>query len=809
MPAATHCVDLRTQKGPGCTPSREDSSQTARSTKVAIGSSIGDNMTDDYTGVEGRITLVRGNGSTFQSHVHFVATRDHDVDLRLPSGQLIQVPLSAVRLFEPGNIDDFKEPSPTRTALSEPTAATSDSTAALPPASSDDGGPEALTVEDALRAVAAGARALHMAEGHPSTPSERQTRSVNGQLQALRLDLELLQTKVSNKAYSRALDSVVNVVDSAIDRTAADSLKEAKRIRNGYEESRRIARRILDRFTKSSTIVDGLKTSLGAVSTAELSDWERFTSRFEAKPRLVTQDHLMANLSPSGEFLLPFRVALDEGPETARGVKLVLDQHRGIEAVGNTPQIEKLQPGDTKIIRVRLQDRRRQGSRDEIKIQAHLQYLGPSNELLRSPRQKITVRLVRPASFQQIPNPFRDYASGVPVDDPAMFFGRSKVMDDIVHHLTVRPVGRCYALYGQKRSGKSSVVNQLQVQLAGSGALVARLSMGAVDRGAITQTFVAEVVDQLREQVAGMLDQKTFANLLTRWPEAGAIANQPLASLRKAVTAARALLKSAGHEEPPRVVIMVDEFTYLYELLRRTNVAESDQNQLRDFMRQWKSLLEAKIFSALVVGQDTMPSFIETFPNEFSVMHTERLDYLSDEETQELADLPIRRTDGSSRFSGYGLQAIHSYTSGHPFYTQILCDRVVELANDNRRDDISDVDVESAVSTLLAGSREIGMFRFDCLLSADNTGGLLDEMLSSAGMGGQEPASDRALHIVHRLALVSGEQNKPVMVEALDLSHEELRVFRDLCQRQVVMLRDGKAHVRILLFAEYLRRLDS
>ena len=767
-------------------------------------------MTDRDTGVEGRITLVRRNGSTYQRHVRIVATRDSLMEIRLPSDQVVRVPLSAVRLFEPGDADKFQAPTVRATADPAPTTVPCEREA---PAAEDVApvvrGSENVTISDVLTALSTTAEGLRNLGEDPSLPNEGRARSLNGQLQAVRLDLEVVRSKVNNKSYLRSLDTIVAVVDSAIHRTATDSLREAKGFRITYEEHRKKARRDLDRYATSSRIVEGLKSCLSAVSAAELSDWERFTSRFEAKPRLVVEDYLTANVSPSGEFLLPFRVALDDGPEPARGIGLVLDQYRGLETVGNTPQIEFLQPGNTKTIRVRLQDRRRQGSRDEVKIRAHLQYLGPNNEGLRSPRQKLTVKLVRPALFLKIPNPFRDYASGVPVDDPDMFFGRAQIMDDIVHHLTVRPVGRCYALYGQQRSGKSSVVNQLEGKLTDSGALVARLSMGVVDRSAITQTFVAVVVDQLRERVASLLDERTFANLLTRWPEPSAIANQPLASFRKAVTAARALLRSAGQQEPPRVIIMVDEFTYLFELLRRTNVAESDQNQLRDFMRQWKSLIETKLFSALVVGQDTMPYFIETFPNEFSVMHTERLDYLSATETEELADLPIRRQDGYSRFSGYGLHAIHSYTRGHPYYTQILCDRVVELANENRRDHISDVDVESAVASLLTGAREIGMFRFDCLLSADNTDGLLDEMLTSAGMGAEEPASDRALHLVHRLARISGGQNKPVAVEALELSPAEQHVFRDLCQRQVVTLRDGKAQLRVLLFAEYLRRLDA
>jgi hypothetical protein len=369
--------------------------------------------------------------------------------------------------------------------------------------------------------------------------------------------------------------------------------------------------------------------------------------------------------------------------------------------------------------------------------------------------------------------------------------------------LTERPVGRCYAIYGQKRSGKSSVVNQVADRLSDSGALVARLSMGSVDRSAITETFMASVIDQLRERVGELLDEKTFENLLTRWPDLSSIADQPLASFRRAVTAARGLLKASGYAEPPRVVIMVDEFTYLFELLRRDNVAPADQHQLRDFMRQWKSLLEAKLFSALIVGQDTMPEFVKTFPNEFSVMHTERLEYLSSDETEELADIPIRHPDGTSRFTGYGLSTVHSYTSGHPYFTQILCDRIVELANENKRQDIAEFDVEAALETLMDGSREIGIFRFDCLLSADNTGVLLSRDEDSEWQG---EITEVALKVCHRIATVGGAQNKSVPVDELELNATERYVLDDLIQRGVIAHRSGAVSLKVLLFGEYLRR---
>ena len=119
-----------------------------------------------------------------------------------------------------------------------------------------------------------------------------------------------------------------------------------------------------------------------------------------------------------------------------------------------------------------------------------------------------------------------------------------------------------------------------------------------------------------------------------------------------------------------------------------------------------------------------------------------------------------------------------------------------------RRTDISDVDVDAAVETLIMGTREIGVHRFDCLLSADNTGVLLDQTSDDAYPSSNEIARG----VMQRIANVAGPQNKPIAREELKLSNLEDLVFDDLCRRNVLASRDGRYQIRVLLFSEYVRR---
>ncbi|RYG85378.1 MAG: ATP-binding protein, partial [Alphaproteobacteria bacterium] len=326
-------------------------------------------------------------------------------------------------------------------------------------------------------------------------------------------------------------------------RLSEPGFQDAKERRREYE----VASRALGKHQQESKLAKTLKRCVRLLREAEAVDWREFCDRFTANPHIVVpSEKVPVEVAANGEFFLPLRVVLEDALAPAVNIRLIFDQARGIEPVGQLPVIGKLEPNETKTVRIRLIDRRRQGASDEVRVRVHLSYSGPSNETLTSTPQRFMLRLRKGGAFQEIPNPFRDYASGVPVDDPIMFFGREALIEDITTHLIQRPVGRCYGLYGQKRSGKSSLTGQVRGNLLGPDVIVCSLSMGTIDRSEITTSFVTEVLDQLREQLASRLNSSTFASLLTRWPEQRDLAAGPLASFRKALSATRALLRQEG-----------------------------------------------------------------------------------------------------------------------------------------------------------------------------------------------------------------------------------------------------------------------
>ena len=80
-----------------------------------------------------------------------------------------------------------------------------------------------------------------------------------------------------------------------------------------------------------------------------------------------------------------------------------------------------------------------------------------------------TVGLYRDEEFQHLENPYAPFAEGGPVDDPEMFFGRDELLNRLATSLLSRSGRKSVVMFGQKRAGKSSLIEHLRRRLAESG----------------------------------------------------------------------------------------------------------------------------------------------------------------------------------------------------------------------------------------------------------------------------------------------------------------------------------------------------
>lgn len=507
---------------------------------------------------------------------------------------------------------------------------------------------------------------------------------------------------------------------------------------------------------------------------------ERMESALESLQKLINSDFEHNEIAPPD---LELRNVLDsdfyvlsEGAISLR--LLLLSKNEGvppIEAIGLSAEDGDGEPchspdplygGQAREIELTLKPTEEQIRDGAFSVSVKVDYRNRKGNNQSSGAFPLAVRLGKPA-FDDIPNPYGRYSGGSPVEDKEMFFGRESLIDRVIRHLSTGTMGQCFVLYGQKRSGKSSVLKQVEHRL-GEAVIYAPISAGTFSPGNLWCSFARLLLQELKFRL-----EDANVDIPENWPNRSEVEAGPLETIREVV---RSLTKQGI-----RIILAIDEFTYIYE---------SGQADIEAFMRGWKALLEARAFNALLVGQDTMPRFKQAFPNEFGVTHDERITYLDRAEAAGLASDPIQ-LDGCSRYRGQAQSRLFDFTAGSPFFMQIFCDRLVRHMNERKAAFITEADIEQVARTLTIGTDALPPERFDALVTAAG------ENVASV------PRNDlwRVLGRVARESLHSGWCYRASLSE-LPRSQEALT---DLSDREILIIEGERVRIRVGLFAAWLR----
>lgn len=379
----------------------------------------------------------------------------------------------------------------------------------------------------------------------------------------------------------------------------------------------------------------------------------------------------------------------------------------------------------------------------------------------------VAVRLGKAGSFKEITNPYSRYAGGSPIDDDNMFYGRAEIINKVINCISSGSLGQCFVIYGQKRSGKSSVLNQIEKKINDS-LLFLKLSAGNFSPDNLLASFARLLIQEMKFAL-----EDRNAKIPDEWPKSSEIATNPVEHIREACY----LIANMRY----RIVVAIDEFTYIYE---------NELDRVYYFMRAWKALLESQKFNAILVGQDTMPRFIQKYPNEFGFIHDVRLTYLNEEEAYNLATKPIL-LDGKSRFRGKALQKLFFLTAGNPFFLQITCDRLVRHLNSLRAEFVTEADIDQVVRSMTLGAESLPPERFDALVSA--AGESMDIV----------PRNDlwKLLSRIARESIQTGWCYRNILE---NMTNVEIAI-KDLMDRKILLADGERLKIHVELFTKWLQ----
>lgn len=451
---------------------------------------------------------------------------------------------------------------------------------------------------------------------------------------------------------------------------------------------------------------------------------------------------------------------------------------------------ESLKGGDAKIVELAIKVSEKVITEKATTVKLNSEYQFRGKEDVEKKTEDLALRLYSEDDFVKIPNPFAPLADGGPVEDNTMFYGRGEFINNITKAI-LSAESKQIIIYGQKRSGKSSVLYHLKEELEKdtNKAFCVNFSLGDIVEDLNTSTFYHKILSLIEET----LEDLEFEGIKVPEFKAPTLADfeQNVAAdlFRKSLkTFKRSCSKTYGWEDK-KLVVMIDEFTYLYTAILRKQVSDN-------IMQQWKAVTQNKDsrFSVVLVGQDVVPKFKSLYPNPFGVIEDKRLTYLHPSDAKDLIEKPIwNKVGNQSRFLGSAVDKILDYTSCNPFYIQIFCARLVDYLNKKKINEVTEVEVRLIADSFINGEQSLTADKFDNLLTAG------DADLEAI------PLED-TIQVLKQIA--DNSRNIPMCArENISLKDEEYDnlILQDLIDREVIESpQSGYFKIKVKLFQEWL-----
>lgn len=375
---------------------------------------------------------------------------------------------------------------------------------------------------------------------------------------------------------------------------------------------------------------------------------------------------------------------------------------------------QTLKGGEERIIRLQVNVNPKIKDEGATNVKIKCAYKIRGSEDSNSFIENLSLRLYSEAEFVKIENCFAATADSGPVTDPNMFFGRDSFIENINNSI-LDSKSKCIIIYGQKRSGKSSVLYHLREKLLQtSNSFCISFSLGEILENLSSLTFYYKILSEMEDELetlseAGISIPDFTAPSLAELKEAPSLVfNDYLKKFNKDIS----LLKEW---EDKKLILLLDEFTYVYTAIQKKVLSD-------DFMKTWKSFLEKGFFTSVLVGQDIMPKFTEAYPNEFGVTEPKRLSYLDKDDAIKLIEIPIWDSlKNRSRFLGNAVNYILDYTSSNPYYIQIFCARLVDYMNQKKFISVTEADIIEVAQSLIKGEQSLSADKFDNLITAGDS----------------------------------------------------------------------------------------
>lgn len=272
------------------------------------------------------------------------------------------------------------------------------------------------------------------------------------------------------------------------------------------------------------------------------------------------------------------------------------------------------------------------------------------------------------------------YIAGAPVVESSMFFGREEVFAWIERSLAGKYVDHILVIHGQRRVGKTSVLKQIP------NFLPDRYIQVFFDLQGRTTTTLDRFLWWLAREIARALKQDRAITIPA--PERDQFAADPEFLIHGFLPTVQAQL---GDQV---LLLTFDEF----DTLDRDEIQESFSKPLITYLNQLMGLDWLNFVFSIGSSGDKLENMQASYTDFFKSALYRKISFLTREDSLKLITKPV---EGVIRYDRKAVDRIHEITSGHPYFTQLMCHELFSLCQKTGAREVSKDDVESILEDVV------------------------------------------------------------------------------------------------------------
>lgn len=282
-----------------------------------------------------------------------------------------------------------------------------------------------------------------------------------------------------------------------------------------------------------------------------------------------------------------------------------------------------------------------------------------------------------PSLFEEIVNP---YHGGIPISDARMFYGRKEDLLSLSKALGSTVANRIILLIGQRRSGKTSLIYQLESWLQPHVAVRIDLQSLALSKNE------AELFFSLVLKIHEALLARGFAS---QFPNEVEFQSHPVRALTEHLKLSTQQLE--GH----RLILLFDEVEIFTELMQQKRLDENFLHYLRSLMQHTQGV------NFLLAGAPRILLFYQNHRSALlNITQQHHLSRLKEEEALALITDPVHNLT----YDPLALEFMHQLTGDQPYLIHLLCEELIYHCNKQRKNYANTNDIRKIIDEVLERS---------------------------------------------------------------------------------------------------------